>query len=488
MAVEVDTALTAQVAALYKDPSLEGMLALEWYEFEDFVRYVFEQAGYSVQKVGPDQHYHVDLLLRRSAGGPVEGRVEVRRYGHALVKRAVLAFFGALVAEGGQQGFLVTTSDFTQPAKDLAQTLNGRVQLVNGHQLLRYIRYVRGSRLTEDDQAGDGLVPLGPEAMPAFPLAEEPPISPTYLLDADAIARRDPHQTTVLALVNNKGGVAKTTTTLNTALVLAERRSQRVLVVDMDGQASLTALLPPPAPPTPRKRRGQPAAPPPPTPTYPSLIDYLQRRCSLGKVIRPTRFPHVWLVPADDRLFRKDMGGATRPELLAFVRHLHDSTLVAPNGAPFDWILLDTAPAQNFYTRAALAASHYVVVPACAETLAINGAKVALATADTMRALMEPLDHCGKPVVPAVEVAGALVTRWKQNVTAQQSLVNLVDRFRSIHSRVFSTKIHEDGRVERALKALFGGALAHLLRMAPGPAASDYEAFVKELFPYVQRN
>jgi cellulose biosynthesis protein BcsQ len=182
------------------------------------------------------------------------------------------------------------------------------------------------------------------------------------------------------------------------------------------------------------------------------------------------------------------MSGVTRPELLAFARDLHDANLVAPDGGPFDWVILDTAPAQNFYTRAAMAASHYVVLPACAETLAVNGANVALATISTMRALMQPLDRHGLPQLPACEVAGGLVTRWRSSERARLSLVPLVDGLRGIRSRLFSTRIHEDSRVERALRSLFGGALGHLFGVAPGPAARDYEAFVKELFTYVQRS
>ena len=147
----------------------------------------------------------------------------------------------------------------------------------------------------------------------------------------------------------------------------------------------------------------------PPRPA--SLPDYILGRKELVDLVRLTTFPGLWIIPSDERLVSLDLAGATRPELLDFVRDLHDEAVVAPDGKPFDWILLDTAPAQSFYTRAALAASHYVVLPACAEVLAVRGANIAVTTTRTMRALTRD----------GASLLGCVITRWKASPPANKS-------------------------------------------------------------------
>ncbi len=71
-------------------------------------------------------------------------------------------------------------------------------------------------------------------------------VTPTYISDADTIPRRDKITSRVLTIANNRGGIGKTTAALNLGFALAQQ-GNRVLMVDMDGQASLTLALPPPA-------------------------------------------------------------------------------------------------------------------------------------------------------------------------------------------------------------------------------------------------
>lgn len=464
-----------RIQTVFRDPSLAGMIGLDWSEFEDFVQLVFLQAGYHVTKVARQlRRNYVDLELRLEPTSAVIAHVEVRRYSTANIIRArVLQFLGALEVKHMPRGYIVTTSDFTQPARQVAVDSSGRVHLVNGQQFLRYIEYVRGSRLTDE------------QGVPVLLTGE--PISPEVILAADAIPRLDPQRTTVVALANNKGGVAKTTSTVELGLVLSERLHQRVLVIDMDPQANLTTLLPPPAPPRPRGRRGG-AAPSAPPPAPASLPDYVLGRKRLVNLVRDTTHSGVWIIPADGRLVSLDLAGATRPELLAFVRDLHDGTVVAPDGQPFDWILLDTAPAQSFYTRAAIAASHYVVLPACAETLAVQGANIAVKTTRTMRALT------GK----GAALLGCVVTRWKSAAPANKALIELTDLIKNEQirlggsstdrPRVYASYIPVDTGVERGHLALRGGRLSQLLHLSQGGAGAAYAAFARELMKDANRS
>lgn len=442
---------TGSFDRLFASPSIESMLDLSWSDFEDFVQYVFECAGYAVRKVSSHPRKHVDLILYSSrAGAKPVARVEVRRYATAhIIKGAVLKFIGALHVSGQTPGFLVTTSDFTKPAYEAADASHGRATLINGQRLLRYIRYVYGTHLVAEDTAASRL----PQSI----------ISPDSIVEAEKVPCLDARQTTVLSMVNNKGGVGKTTTALNLAFALAGKRQHRVLLIDLDGQASLThALL-----------DGEHL--------QTSLLDHFTNGQPLGSLVQATRFERIWLIPADDRLFRLDLGAEHRQAAeLGFARAIHDRRLLTPQGEQFDWILLDTPPAQSFFTRLALGASHYVLLTATAETQAVFGANRALTTAKTMRALMPDRS----------EVVGGVVTRWRKSERAEQSVVGLVDILRKSGTRLFATRITEDADVERAHEQIFAGKRRTLfdLHRHPGRAAESYEALMKELLTHVKRS
>lgn len=466
MTVSVTAATSAKLAEVFERPSKEAMLALDWSEFEDFVALVFESAGYAVEKVSPRPKHNVDLVLHAGhVNGKVLARVEVRRYETAhIIKGRVLQFFGALMAKGNAPGYIVTTSDFTKPAYEAATATHGKVTLINGDRFLRFIRYVSGTR----------ALGTGGEV----PDLAQPAIAPGLLLQAEAIPRRNAEQTRVLAVANNKGGVAKTTTALNVALVLTLRYHKCVLLIDCDGQYSLTQLLPLPAPEPPgtRRRRAPIAAPSTPLRDTTTLSDYFLGYTSLADVVRNTRFNNLWLIPADSRLTQLDHNGSLLTEdMLRFIHNVHDGSLLAPDGREFDWIIFDTAPAQGFCTRAALAASHFVVMPAQAETLAVAGARGGVATAITMRQLTGT----------STSVVGSVVTRYRSTVPATQALSELKDLFNSLPSRVFATKVPDDNKIERGHASTSRGGIANLFGLTLGPAARAYEALVKEILLYV---
>ncbi|MDP9405836.1 MAG: AAA family ATPase, partial [Actinomycetota bacterium] len=166
---------------------------------------------------------------------------------------------------------------------------------------------------------------------------------------------------TVYAVANQKGGVAKTTTTLSLAAALSER-GLAVLVVDLDPQADLTFSL------------GYD-----PDALDPTLHDVLVGRAPLVKTI--LQHPETDLAPANI-----DLAGA---EVMLLTRTGREYVLRAELDAlrdTYDAILLDCPPSLGVLTLNALTAADWVVVPVQCETLSHRGVSQLLDTiADVQR-------------------------------------------------------------------------------------------------------
>jgi restriction endonuclease Mrr len=145
----------AHFETLFRTPTIDGMIALDPSDFEHFVAYVFNCAGYTVEYIA-DAHFPygpgVDLNLYSSlvAKKPL-ARVEVKRYapGNRVSYDEAKGFNGVLHHGETLPGYFVTTSDFHANARTFAEDTHGRLRLLNGEQLLRYITYLGGSRVSD---------------------------------------------------------------------------------------------------------------------------------------------------------------------------------------------------------------------------------------------------------------------------------------------------------------------------------------------------
>lgn len=458
----------------FRAPSIEKIYTeLSPDDFERFLGYMFFSAGFTVENVsmrriprgpGVDLHLYQPGNLRKPFA-----RIEARRYdpaGNGISLDDVLQFAGTLAYAGDVPGYLITTSRFPANARHVASRPGLRdVHLIDGATLVRYLTYVYGSRVSDGRGFHRTLQP----------------ILPGWLFSDLAKAPRT--QAHVITVANNKGGVGKSTTSLNVGFALSAM-GKRVLLVDMDGQANLTLALPPREPPAPRRRR-QTEPPRAPRLHERSLTEHFtSEHTALHKLIQPTRFDNIWVLPTDEELSRIDPGGSAQPDAeLTFARNLRDPNLTVPSSAPdaphpaiaFDFIVIDTPPAQSHFARLALAAADFTIAPLKADTFSVAGINRALRTANTMQALT------GAPIGRSL-----LLTQWKDTRTMRDVRATLDVQSALLAYPLFDTIVPYDDHIEQAHISLVGGGVRNVFGWRTSAAGAAYRKVTEELLKKVE--
>ena len=219
----------------------------------------------------------------------------------------------------------------------------------------------------------------------------------------------------ILALMNNKGGVAKTTTAVNLAAALAGH-SYRVLLIDLDNQGGASASLG-----VARADRS------------PSLADVLLDHVPLRKVIRPVPRTGLDLVTGAMTLANVDiiLGDVEGRE-----RCLQQALM--PVRQDYDFILLDCPPSLSLLPLNALVACDAFIVPIIPHYLALEG----------LTNLLEAITRLKTGIGIAPVLLGIVLTLVDSRAKATR---DVIDRIRGQYgSSVFTTQIHINVRLAEA--------------------------------------
>jgi chromosome partitioning protein len=255
-----------------------------------------------------------------------------------------------------------------------------------------------------------------------------------------------------IAVINQKGGVGKTTTTVNLAAALAAR-GQRVCVLDLDPQAHASTHL------------GVE-----PDPDRPTLYHVLINAAPVADVRRQAD-DNLWIAPSDINL------AAAEVELAGVVgREVILREALAQDAEPFDFVLMDCGPSLGVLTLNALAAADEVFIPLQPHFLALHG----------FGKLLETTALVGRRINPRLRVTGIVVCLYEAATKLAQEVITDLMGFLTksrghpvpwADARVFATRVRRNVKLAECPsfgKSIFG--------YAPGcPGAADYAALAAEV-------
>jgi chromosome partitioning protein len=249
----------------------------------------------------------------------------------------------------------------------------------------------------------------------------------------------DTATSTVISFANQKGGVAKTTSTLNLAVALREK-GLRVLAVDLDPQGNLTM-----------SQGYNPDA------ITRSMFDVLVHRLPIEHVIQHAEI--------DIAVSSIDLAGAelAMSATIGRERSLDKALLAVTND--YDYVLIDTPPSLGLLTINALVASSGVIVPVQCEYLSLRGL---VQLENTLTMIRENLN-------PTVKIIGILPTMFDgRTLHSREAIEILQENFGDL---VFNTRIRKTIRfAEAPVKG------SSVLKYDPGgPAADAYRQLAKEV-------
>jgi chromosome partitioning protein len=218
----------------------------------------------------------------------------------------------------------------------------------------------------------------------------------------------------IIAIANQKGGVGKTTTTINLGATLAVA-DMKVLIIDADPQGNSTSGL---------GLRGR---------SRKSFYHALIMNEPLGNISLDTELPNLKIIPSEKTLVAAEIELVDQPE-----REFKLKKLLDPFSLNFDYVLIDCPPSLGLLTLNALAAADSVLIPIQCEYFALEG----------VSELWDTLVRVRRTINPGLTVEGFLLTMFDERTNLSAQVMSDLRDF--LGSQVFTTIIPRNVRLAEA--------------------------------------
>jgi chromosome partitioning protein len=249
--------------------------------------------------------------------------------------------------------------------------------------------------------------------------------------------------TTVFTIANQKGGVGKTTTAVNLAAALAEKKIH-TLLVDLDPQANATSAV------GVEKQEGR------------SLYGPLRGEGTALEMIVPTSVDRLALIPSEEDLGALEIELAGTENYLGRLRAILEP--VRASGG-YRAIIIDCPPSMGMLSMNSLSAADHLLIALQCEYMALEG----------LGQILRNLDRIKNAVNPSLSLGGVVMTMFDMRTNLSREVVNEVKT--NLPDQIFKTVIPRTVRLSEAPS--FGKTIFAYDNTSPGSTA--YRALAKEV-------